>query len=120
MLLTSLAFLVACLISFRALFTQREHRSYEQQVRLRGLDWRDNQSPKIPSAKSPKTTSIMERMKSYHNALIQSFKDLETERDLRLPEPESGRFSPTFLTEIDSGSSTEEKPSLENDAFACS
>jgi hypothetical protein len=110
-LLTLLAFLIACIISFRALFAQRENQSYENQRQAQQIAWQQRQTDSSSGAKRMKNLSLIRRARMYHDSLLQSFKSLETGHDMRLPEPESGRFSPTFLTEINSNGAAKEKSS---------
>jgi hypothetical protein len=110
-LLTLLAFLIACIISFRALFAQREQQSYENQRQAQQLAWQQRQTDSSSGAKRMKNLSLVRRARMYHDSLLQSFKSLETGHDMRLPKPESGRFSPTFLTEINSNGAVKEKSS---------
>jgi hypothetical protein len=85
--LTPSAFLIACIISFRALFAQRKHRSYDYQRELKQQQARSSSG----GSKPKKTSSIFERMRSYHDSLLTSFRELETQDDMRLPQPESVR-----------------------------
>ncbi|OAK95324.1 hypothetical protein IQ06DRAFT_309680 [Phaeosphaeriaceae sp. SRC1lsM3a] len=101
----AVAFLIACIISFRALFAQREQRSYENQVEQQRLAWEG----RATESTSGKRSGIIKRARLYHDSLLQSFKSLETRHDMNLPNPETGRFSPTFLTEIQNNDLTTEK-----------
>ncbi|KAF2009716.1 hypothetical protein BU24DRAFT_497285 [Aaosphaeria arxii CBS 175.79] len=92
----SVAFFIACLISYRALFTQVRF----QHLAIQGqLD--------SSNSTSWKSSSLFRRAGYLHNSLLRTFKELETGDPLRLPEPESGRFSPTFLAEIENAHSEE-------------
>jgi hypothetical protein len=96
------AFLIACIISFRALFAQHERRTYDQQIRAKQAAWEEAQKESSEAASKSKKSSLFRRMRTYHDSLLTTFRELETGRDMRLPEPESGRFSATFLREIES------------------
>jgi hypothetical protein len=94
------AFLIACIISFRALFAQHERRTYDQQILAKQAAWEEAQKESSEASKSMKS-SLFRRMRTYHDSLLTTFRALETGIDMRLPEPESGRFSATFLREIE-------------------
>lgn len=90
------AFLIACIISYRALFVQREQRSYENHV---GQDRLKGEAG--TKATSDKQSGLIKRARLYHDSLLQTFKSLETRHDMELPHPETGRFSSSFLTEVE-------------------
>ncbi|ORY03570.1 hypothetical protein BCR34DRAFT_520715 [Clohesyomyces aquaticus] len=94
----AVAFLIACIVSFRALFAQRENSAYENQMQLREIAWQEQQASSRSSRL--KNVGILRRARYIHDSLLESFRTLETVDDSRLPLPESGRFSPTFLTEM--------------------
>jgi hypothetical protein len=67
-------------------------------MQLREIAWQEQQVS--PRSLQLKNVGILRRARHIHDSLLESFKTLETVDDNRLPLPESGRFSPTFLTEM--------------------
>ncbi|KAF2267293.1 hypothetical protein CC78DRAFT_566250 [Lojkania enalia] len=105
----SVAFLIACIVSFRALFAQREQRAYEKKMAQRQIAWQNS------STKRGTPRGLFERARYIHNSLLETFKTLETV-DMELPAPESGRFSATFLTEIETAHLPKERATSSNDS----
>jgi uncharacterized membrane protein len=110
----AVAFLIACIISFRALMAQHENREYQEQVQLQQMAWNEQQASE--EAKTSGKSSFLRRARRYHDSLLFSLKTMETGKSFRLPEPESGRFSPTFLTEIEHETITKERTNSQSDS----
>ena len=91
--LPCIAFIIACLVSFRALFTQREKQAHENQARL---------EEQIHQARG-RPLGFRERVRQFHDNLLDSFRISETSNETGLPYPASGRFSPTFIMDIEGG-----------------
>ncbi|KAF2113622.1 hypothetical protein BDV96DRAFT_688594 [Lophiotrema nucula] len=89
----SVSFLIACIVSFRALFVRQENRTYEHSKQPREAGLREQQGLTNDHKFS--------RVRRVHDSLLESFKALETTDDADLPKPASGRFTPTFLTDVE-------------------
>lgn len=88
-----LAFIAACLISFRALFTYKEQRSSDRIVQERQQQPRD-------STRSSKSSPMRERVRRAQESLLSTFMswegvDSSVEMSV-LPHPASGRMSVDF------------------------
>ncbi|KAF1849696.1 uncharacterized protein K460DRAFT_390372 [Cucurbitaria berberidis CBS 394.84] len=102
----AVSFIIASLISFRALFAQRERKAEASQHRRREEAFRNQ---KEASDESSQRNGFRRRARQLHDSLLESFKDSETIHDDTLPVPESGRFSPTFLTNISDDNSAKDR-----------
>jgi hypothetical protein len=103
----SAAFIIASLVSFRAFFTQRVKKANEHDVRRREQVNRDQKTPS-----SPKSFGFRRRARRFHDSLLETFKTTETVNDIGLPIPPSGRFSPTFITDIEAGYASKDRTDL--------
>ncbi|KAF2142290.1 uncharacterized protein K452DRAFT_358129 [Aplosporella prunicola CBS 121167] len=100
----SVSFIIACLVSFRALFARREKRAYENEARQRE---QAHQEQKTSSSR--KSSGLRGRARRFHDSILDSIRTTETVSDLDLPMPASGRFSPTFITEYEPESTPKNK-----------
>ncbi|KAF2119898.1 hypothetical protein BDV96DRAFT_566279 [Lophiotrema nucula] len=101
----AVSFIIASLVSFRALFAQREKNADASEHRRREEAY---QRQRERSDESSQRFGFRWRARRFHDSLLESFKDSETIHDRRLPVPESGRFSPSFITGIDGDNSSKE------------
>lgn len=105
-MLHDLAFIIACLVSFRTLFTRRAKR-----IGAKGKEQKDRQR-EPPEAPLP--SGIRERAKLFHESLLDTCRSLESTNDdqsddmLSLPHPASGKPS----VELSAMDGQSERPNL--------
>ena len=82
MLFTVSAFIISCIVSYRALFTQRRRKAEDEEIRKRVRYAEENRTSLSPGA-----FWMVGRMRRFHDSVMETMRSSEIEYEDELVEP---------------------------------